>query len=76
MAKVKLKRDWLAANGQYFRESRNPNEVPDNLLDHLPSDAEVIGEDDSDRKERRAASVDASRKSVADMKKTGTAFKD
>lgn len=76
MALVKLKRDWYAPNGQFFRESRNPNEVAESMLDELPSDAEILGEDGAAKAARKANSVKASKESVADMKKTATAFKD
>ena len=39
--KVNFKRDWSYAEGR-FRQRNNPNEVPNELVNQLPSDAEII----------------------------------
>jgi hypothetical protein len=39
--KVNFKRDFFYSNGR-LRERDNPHEVPDDMADILPSDAEVV----------------------------------
>ena len=46
--RVLLKRTWFSPRGRRFRKSipvSHPVEVPDDLLDSLPSDAVVVEED-------------------------------
>jgi hypothetical protein len=39
--KVNFKRDFFHSNGR-FRERDNPHEVPDDMVDTLPPDVEIV----------------------------------
>lgn len=65
---VNLKRDWFAPNNLLFAKTANPNEIPEEFINDLPSDAEVVGEDEKTRVARRAKSRAESEKSVKAMK--------
>ncbi len=65
---VNLRRDWFAPNNLLFAASANPNEIPEEFRNELPSTAEVIGEDPKDRMARKAKADAASKKSLDHQK--------
>ena len=50
--KVNFKRDFFHSNGR-FRERDNPHEVPDDMVDKLPPDVEIVEEPAKPKRSRK-----------------------
>ena len=68
--RVYLKRDWFAPDNRLFAKNDNPNEIPDDFANDLPSDAEIEGEDVKAREARKSKSKNEAEKSLKTMKAT------